>query len=148
MADWLAAAACIALVVVMLITFVDVTGRYFFNAPLTFAVEIIELGMGLIVLFGMAITTLKRGHIAVDLLSGVLPRFGDMALKYLASFCGFLFIGLMAWRLFDRANNFMNDGLATQVLFLPVFPVVFLMAAAACVATVIAFSLTVSPNKK
>lgn len=147
-ADWLAAGACIVLVVVMLITFVDVMGRYFFSAPLTFAVEIVELGMGLIVLFGLAITTLNRGHIAVDLLSGALPPFGNQALKLLASFCGLLFISLMAWRLFDRALNFMNDGLATQILYLPVFPIVFLMSVAALVAAMIAFVQTIFPNNK
>lgn len=147
-ADWLAAGACIVLVVVMLITFVDVMGRYFFSAPLTFAVEIVELGMGLIVLFGLAVTTLNRGHIAVDLLSGALPPLGNQALKLLASFCGLLFIGLMAWRLFDRALNFMNDGLATQILYLPVFPIVFLMSAAALVAAMIAFVQTIFSNNK
>ena len=47
----LASFACIVLLAVMLITFVDVVGRYFFNSPITFAVEMIQLGMGLLVLF-------------------------------------------------------------------------------------------------
>jgi TRAP-type C4-dicarboxylate transport system permease small subunit len=67
----LAGFACVVLVGVMMITFVDVVGRYFFNAPITFAVELIQLGVGLLVLFGLALTTLERGHIAVDILETV-----------------------------------------------------------------------------
>ena len=70
----LAAFACVVLIAVMLITFVDVVGRYFFNAPITFAVELIQLGMGLLVLFGLAITTLQRGHIAVDVIESLVPE--------------------------------------------------------------------------
>ena len=136
---WLSIIASIALVFIMVVTFVDVVGRFFFNAPLTFAVELVQLGMGLLVMFGLATTTLKRGHISVDLIEGVMR--GNVAralLAMIAAVCGLAFIALMAWRLWDRGLNFMSDGLATQVLFLPVYPVVLLMAAAAAIAAVIA----------
>jgi TRAP-type C4-dicarboxylate transport system permease small subunit len=133
----MAGAACICLVFLMLVTFVDVVGRYF-NAPLTFAVELTELGMGLLVFFGLAMVTMNRGHIGVDLVESVAPDQINALLKRIASLAGVLFIGLMAWRLADRASNFMSDGLATQTLFLPVYPVVFLMAAAAGIATLVA----------
>ena len=142
----LAGFACLVLLGVMAITFIDVVGRYFFNAPMTFAVELIQLGVGLLVLFGLAITTLQRGHIAVDVIDGLVPSTVSKLLSVLAALCGVGFIGLIAWRLWDRALKFMDDGLATDVLFLPVWPVVLLMAGAATVAAVVALVQVIRPG--
>tara|TARA_R110000751_G_scaffold107645_11_gene204137 strand:+ start:13948 stop:14484 length:537 start_codon:yes stop_codon:yes gene_type:complete len=143
---WLAGFACLSLLFVMIVTFIDVIGRYFFNSPLTFGVELIQLAMGLIVLFGMAITTLERRHIAVDLLENLLPTGGKKLLACVAAVFCFIFIGLIAWRLWDRGINFLNDGLATDVLFLPVWPIVLLMAFAAAVAALVAFKHIFKPS--
>ena len=144
--DVLAVCACLALVFIMVITFVDVVGRYFFNAPVTFAVELIQLGMGLLVLFGLAITTLERGHIAVDVIDTLVSVSVRRILAAIAALGGVLFISLMAWRLWDRGINFLGDGLATDVLFLPVWPVVMLMAFATSVAAVVAFVQVIKPR--
>ncbi len=146
MTDLMAGAASIFLLALMLITFVDVVGRYFFDAPLVFTVEVIELGMGLMIFFGLALTTLKGGHIAVDLISGFVPRFVRLWLVSFSTLITVAFIGLMSWRLWDRALNFWDDGLATQILFLPVAPVVFLMAIAGGVTTVFAVYMLVHPT--
>jgi TRAP-type C4-dicarboxylate transport system permease small subunit len=143
--SWMAAAACISLLALMMITFVDVMGRYFFNKPLVFAVELVELGMGLLMFFGLAITTLNRGHISVDLISEAVPKPVQRVLFVLSATTSVVFIGLMAWRLWDRAVKFMSDGLATQILFLPVHPVVFVMAISAGVSTLIALFLVFKP---
>lgn len=142
----LAGFACLVLLGVMAITFVDVVGRYFFNAPITFAVELIQLGMGLLVLFGLAITTLNRGHIAVDVIESLVPPVVAKLLAAIAALCGLAFIALIAWRLWDRAFKFMDDGLATDVLFLPVWPVVMLMAFAASVAAFVALAQVIKPS--
>ena len=142
----LAGFACIVLLGVMAVTFVDVVGRYFFNSPITFAVELIQLGMGLLVLFGLAITTLQRGHIAVDIIENLVPESVAKLFAAIAALSGLAFIGLIAWRLWDRAFKFMGDGLATDVLFLPVWPVVLLMAFAASVAALVALVQLIKPS--
>ena len=142
----LAAFACLILVVVMMTTFVDVIGRYFFNSPVTFAVELIQLGMGLLVLFGLAITTLERGHIAVDIVESMVPETVRKLFAIIAALSGVIFISLIAWRLWDRGINFFGDGLATDVLFLPVWPVVLLMAFAAGVAAIVAIGQLFMPS--
>lgn len=146
LANWMAGGACVVLIFIMLVTFVDVIGRFFLNSPLTFAVELVELGMGLLIMLGLAITTLNRGHIAVDLLGSALPEFGQKILAWLAALAGLIFIILMAWRLWDKGIRFMGDGLATQVLYLPVFPVVLVMASAAAVAVFIAAIQLILPD--
>lgn len=142
----LAVLACATLVFVLIVTFIDVVGRYFFNAPLGYAVELVQLGMGLLVLFALPLTTLERGHIAVDVLDGLLPRAGKAVLASFASLVGFAFLAVVAWRLWDRGVSFMDDGLATDVLFLPIWPVVLLMAVAAAVAALVAALQTFRPG--
>ncbi len=141
----LAGFACVVLVLVMVLTFADVVGRYFFNAPVTFAVELIQLGMGLLVLFGLAITTLERGHIAVDIVDSMVPPMVRKIFAGIAALSGAAFISLIAWRLWDRGINFYGDGLATDVLFLPVWPIVMLMAFAASLAAVVALVQIIRP---
>ena len=138
--------ACLALLAVMFITFFDVIGRYFFDAPLTFAVEIIQLGVGVIVLFGLAATTLERGHIAVDLIEGILPRVVKLGLASLAALAGAGFMALMAWRLWAQTWNFFGKNLSTDVLFLPVWPVVLAMAIGAALAAVISLAQALLPG--
>ena len=143
---WLAGFACLVLLLVMSITFVDVIGRYFFNSPVTFAVELIQLGMGLLVLFGLAVTTLERGHIAVDVIESMVPKFFRKILASIAAICGACFISIISWRLWDRGMKFLDDGLATDILFLPVWPWVLLMAIAAAVAAVVAVFQVFTPK--
>ncbi len=146
MSNALAAVACVCLVVLMLVTFIDVIGRYLFNSPITYSVELIELGMGLTVCFGLAATTLKKAHIAVDMLVAVMPQFLKFVFESIASMGIILVLALMAWRLFERANGFASDGLETSVLGMPVAPVVYCMAFASAVAACIAFLQLVKPS--
>lgn len=136
---WLASLACLALIFVTVLQFLDVVGRYFFNSPLTFAVELVQLGMGVLVLCGLAITTMERGHIAVDLIDTLVSGRIRKVLAAIAAICGFVFISLMAWRLTNRGMNFFSDGLVTDILSVPVWPVVLLMAAATACAALVAF---------
>ncbi len=146
--NWMAGAASFCLLGLMLITFADVVGRYFFNAPLVYTVEMVELGMGLMIFFGLGLTTLNRGHIAVDLVAGMVPRVTRAWLAGFSALIAVIFFGLITWRLWDRATNFWSDGLATQILFLPVAPVVFVMAAASGITTLFAVWLLLHPATK
>ncbi len=127
----MATAAAIFLLFLMIITFVDVMGRYLFNAPVTFSVELTELAMGLVIILGLAHTTFNRGHISVDLLAPVLPRGVLALLARLSAVAGAFFIGLIAWKFWGKVASTKSDGLATQILFVPVYPFVAIMAAGA-----------------
>ena len=138
--------AFVVLLLVLAITFVDVVGRYFFNSPLTYSVELVQLGMGAIVLCGLPMTTMHRGHVSVDLVEHTLPKPMRSILQIFASFCTCFVLALFAWRLWERAIGFRSDGIGTDVLFLPIWPVVFLMAVAAGVAAIIAATQIMSPG--
>jgi TRAP-type C4-dicarboxylate transport system permease small subunit len=134
----LAAAAAAILVLMMTLTFCDVVGRYFFNAPVFFTIELTQLFMGLIVFLGLALTTLRRGHVTVDVIVAVLPPAAQRVAEMIASVCMLGVLGLLTWLLIDRAATNIADGLRTQLLYLPVFPFALAMAVGAGAACLIA----------
>ncbi len=138
MSALLAAAAAALLVLMMTLTFCDVAGRYLFNAPLYFTIELTQLFMGMIVFLGLALTTLRRGHVTVDVFVTLLPPSLRRMTDLLGSICTMGVLALIAWRLFDRVATNIDDGLRTQLLHLPVFPFALVMAIGAGAACLIA----------
>ena len=43
-------------------------GRYFFKAPFSFTVELTEMGMAVLVYFGIGLVTHENAHISADFL--------------------------------------------------------------------------------
>jgi TRAP-type C4-dicarboxylate transport system permease small subunit len=130
------AAAC--LVFMMIVTFCDVVGRYVFNSPIYFTIEATELAMGIIIFLGLARTTLRRGHITVDVLVGTFPPPMRRLADFIANLCILGVVALLTWLLVDRAMTNISDDLRTQVLYMPVFPFAFIMALGAGATTLIA----------
>jgi TRAP-type C4-dicarboxylate transport system permease small subunit len=134
----LGAVACVCLVFLMLLTFGDVIGRYFFNAPITFTVEITELLMGMVILLGVGLTTLKEGHITVDILTRTLPAPLRRYQEMLARFCVVVGLAVITWQLFEQTLMVFGDGLYTQIMGIPVYPFAAVMTLAAAFASLIA----------
>lgn len=127
----LAYVACGVLTLLAVVTFADVIARYVFNRPFSFTVEVTELAMGLIVYFGIGLTTHERGHVSVDVVTLRASARGRAALETLTGLLGLGFLGLMIWRLWLRAQALLATGDVTQVWAIPVWPVAFAMAAGA-----------------
>ena len=115
------------LLVIMTLMFIDVMGRYLFSAPLTFAVEAVELLMGVSIAFGLALTTLNRGHITVDFLTHVNSRPLQKVLSLFANLLTLVFFAFAAWQLLRKTISNYDDGFYTQILEFPIYPATFLM---------------------
>jgi TRAP-type C4-dicarboxylate transport system permease small subunit len=87
----------------MALTFVDVVGRYFLNAPVSGSAEATELMLAVIVFAGLPLAAAAREHIQIDLLEHMLS---DRARRIQARF-GFsvaaVVTAFVAWRLALRA---------------------------------------------
>src|SRR6266852_5508558 len=57
----------------MLLTCVDVVGRYFLNKPLTGGFELTEVLLASLIFAGLPLVTLRGDHITVDLFDPVTP---------------------------------------------------------------------------
>lgn len=56
----------------MTLTFVDVVGRQVFNAPILGSNEMTRIAMGLLVYIGLPLVCLRREHITIGLLAGLI----------------------------------------------------------------------------
>jgi TRAP-type C4-dicarboxylate transport system permease small subunit len=92
-------ASGVAVAILMLMTVLDVGGRYFFNSPLTGTFEMTELLMAFIIFSALPIVSQKRTHITVDLLTNILsPRLKSLQAFFTDLVCGGVCL-TMAWRI-------------------------------------------------
>jgi TRAP-type C4-dicarboxylate transport system permease small subunit len=105
----------------MLITGIDVIGRYLFHRPLVGAFEMSELALAIMVLFGWGYNQAIKGHVDIDLLYKRLPRSVQTILDFLIPLLGLTLFVFIAW----QSINFTLDSIgwheATEMLHIPVW---------------------------
>lgn len=79
----LTAAACLFLM--MLLSVIDVIGRYFMR-PLFGATEMIQLLLAITIFAAIGLTSLARGHVTVDILEPIIDRFAARPRRRLVQF--------------------------------------------------------------
>src|SRR5881392_665610 len=112
---WLARVAAVALVVIAAVTFGDVVGRYFFNAPFAFTVELTQLAMAIVVYFGVGLVTHEDAHISADVVTLRLPPRGRALFALAMNLLAAAFLVLMVWRLCVQADFLRGKGDTTMV---------------------------------
>jgi TRAP-type C4-dicarboxylate transport system permease small subunit len=125
---WLARIAAVALALLALITFADVIARYFFNAPFSFTVEVTEIAMGVMIYFGVGLTTHDNDHISVDFVTLRLSEWTRALLSLVMNALALGFLVLMVWRLWERALTLFEKGDVSPVMLYPRWPTAFAMA--------------------
>ncbi|MDI5922663.1 TRAP transporter small permease [Halomonas sp. LR5S13] len=106
----------IILALMMLLTFVDVVGRYLLGAPIFGATEMISTMLALVIFAGLAIANARDKHIVVELFDSrvraLAPRVYDIAVQGLSLFV----MCLIVYVLFDAAFHAAEVGSSTIVL--------------------------------
>jgi len=125
---WLARVAAFVLAALAVVTFCDVIARYFFDSPFSFTVELTELAMGILVYFGVGMTTHDNEHISVDFVTLRLSGWLRAVLSLITNGLAFLFLIFLVWRLWQRAVVLLDKGDTTPIMFVPLWPFAFLMA--------------------
>lgn len=118
----------VLLVVMMLVTTIDVIGRYIFNSPLSGASEIAEFLQVIVVYFGIAYTATQKGHVAVDFLFTRLSQRGQRFLASFVSLVGAALFALIAWQSIAQSLVFKMTTRSSPVLEIPVWPFVLVVA--------------------
>lgn len=119
---WLARVAAVALAIIAAVTFCDVIGRYVFNRPFTFTVELTEIAMALVVYFGVGLVTHEDAHISADVVTLRLsPRLRAL-FAVVTNLLALGFLALVVWRLWRHAGALFATGDTTQVWRLPLWP--------------------------
>ncbi|TPW31049.1 TRAP transporter small permease [Martelella alba] len=110
------------LLAMVVVTVVDVVGRYLFNAPLPGAFELTQVLLADLVLAGLPITTLRGGHVEVDILAS---SWSERSARIFGAFgAGVSALVLFALGCTVAAHGYslFEDGAVTNDLNFPVWP--------------------------
>lgn len=100
----------------MLLTCVDVVGRYFLNKPVVGGFELTEMLLAALIFAGLPLVTLRGDHITVDLFDAVTPDWLFRIQHVLATLIGVACTAYLAWRLWLRADELGLRGETTSQL--------------------------------
>ncbi len=112
----------------MLLTFVDVVLRYFFNAPIKGGFEVTEMMMAVLIFAGLPLVSRKNEHVTIDAFDRFFPQAFRRAMHVVIHLVCAVALAGMAWLLWRKAGSFAEIGDVTQTLKFPIAPFVYLMA--------------------
>ncbi|MCW5770487.1 MAG: TRAP transporter small permease [Rhodospirillaceae bacterium] len=119
---------------VLVVSIIDVVGRYLFNAPLLGADDLIRFGMAIMVFGALPAVSRAGEHIAVDLLAERFPPALQAVAGRLWNACAAVVFAYIAWRFFDLAMRAVDYGDRSPLLLLPYPPLIFFMSACCLIA--------------
>lgn len=134
--------AATVLFAMMVLTFLDVTGRKLFTRPVYGAYEITEFLMGTLIFSALPLVTAREGHVTIDVLDHLLPaqfaRWQQVAVGAISTAT----LAFVAWRLWVLSESHMRTHEVTMTLHIPhgpfsrLFAVMSGLAALACLVIV------------
>ena len=126
---WFSWISGIALIAMMFIVCLNVFLRVVYR-PILGTYEIVGFLSVLVVSLGLAYTTVKQGHVEVDLFVRSFPPRLRGAVHCFTSFLSFVLFGLLAWYSFIYGMKLLQFGNLSQTLRIPFYPLVFGLALA------------------
>ena len=138
--------SALVLFLMMLITAVDVAGRYLFNKPIAGGFELTEILLAALIYCGLPLVSARREHIVIDTFDPLFSRRLKRGLDMVAEVVCAVALAGVGLLIFIRANRVAEYGDTTSVLKLPLAPVVFLMAVMITVAALIHLLLIFVPH--
>jgi TRAP-type C4-dicarboxylate transport system permease small subunit len=122
--NWVSAAA---VVFIMLLTCADVVTRLF-GSPIPGTYELVGYFGSVIISFGMARTSIERGHIAVNLLVDRLPPRVQILIEGVGNIAASALFGFLAWQSQIYARDMLETGHVSLTLEMPTWPFVLGLA--------------------
>jgi TRAP-type C4-dicarboxylate transport system permease small subunit len=107
--------AATVLFCLMLVTCVDVLGRYF-NQPLFGGFELTEVLLAALIFTGLPLVTLRNEHVTVDLFDAVTPDWLLRIQHVVACAVGMVCTAFLSWRLWLRGDHMAAAGETTAQL--------------------------------
>jgi len=134
------------LFLMMMITAVDVIGRYVLNKPLTGGFEITEMLLAALIYCGLPLVSQRREHIVIDTFDPLMSARVKRGLDVIAEIVCSLTLGGIGYLIFRRAARVAEYGDTTSVLKWPLAPVAYLMGTMILIACLIHLSLIFVPH--
>ena len=120
--------ANLLLCTMVIVTCIDVVGRYFLSAPLLGAHELITLAMGVMIFLGLPLVTITREHLTVDLASNYLGPIGRRVQQVIVNAVAAFTLILFSYLLILHGVGLSEDLMTFQDFEIEQAPFSFLMA--------------------
>ncbi len=112
----------------MLITCIDVVGRYIFNNPLTGSTELTEIAVGIVVFSVLPIISWRNEHVVVDLLDHfVSPRI-HMIRSFILNIIVTIALSVLGYRIYILGTRSLSYEEVTEYLEIPIGWMICFMA--------------------
>ncbi len=122
-AQWLAfflnLIASVTLFSLMVITCVDVIGRYVFNAPLSGSIELTEMALGILVFAVFPVNAWRNEHIVVDMLDRFTPPIVHLLRTFVLNVIAAIALYFVGQRIITLANRSLSYGEESEYLAIP-----------------------------
>ncbi|TQE99141.1 MAG: TRAP transporter small permease [Spiribacter salinus] len=129
--------AGIALLMMMLVTAVDVIGRYFFGLAITGSVELTQITLAVVVFLAFPLVCWREEHVSIDLLDSIFPHrfvwFRQCTINLLCTAALWIMTPTI-WALAERALQW---GDTTEYLDIPMGYLIGLMAVMTAIAALL-----------
>jgi TRAP-type C4-dicarboxylate transport system permease small subunit len=117
-----------AVVAMMLLTCADILLRLL-RHPIPGTYELVGFLGTVIVSFSLALTSLSKGHIAVEILVEKLPRRVQVGIEAVTSLIGAALFAVIAWQSLVYAADIRQSGEVSVTLTMPIYPFIYGIAA-------------------
>ncbi len=127
----------VVLFILVIMTTIDVTGRYLFSKPLPATYELTQFMFSIIVFFGMAYFGIIKRHIRINLL---VDKFPTTTQNIIDTTTGLLSLGMcsvLSWQAVVQARVLQLDKLRSDIWHIPIFPFQLLVALALAILGVV-----------
>lgn len=131
---WIGGAAMLAMVGIIV---VSVAMRYVMQQPMLGANELIQMTSVVLVMAALPYCTEQGGHIRVDILDGVLGRWGRLAGDVVYRVLAIFVLGTLAQRAVVKTADTFKWSDATNMLGLPMWPLYAVLAAGAALCVIV-----------
>jgi len=128
----------LVLLIVGIIT-ADIALRYLFNMPIPGSLEITELTLPLVVFLAVAYTAMEKRHVGIDILYLKLGEGARSVLDGLTSLLSIYVVAIMTWQIFSRSSLAFTSGESGDVIGVPYWPSMALMAVGCAVMVLVLF---------
>jgi TRAP-type C4-dicarboxylate transport system permease small subunit len=127
----------LALAFIVAMTFADVSLRYLFNKPIYGVYDTTRVLLVIAVACCLGQTQLKRGHIAIDFATSRFNEHRQATITAVYDMVSLAVFLMIVWRTFVHAGVLKGSGDATETIFIPYYPLVYLIGANALIVSAI-----------
>lgn len=125
---YLALGGGIGLLWLLAMTAAAVVMRKVFGSPLLGVFDVSQVTMIIIVFSGMSYCAITRGHVAVELFSGMLPARVQKWLNIAVNLISAALLGFIAWKTALKAFEAIELNEATMMIFIAHYPFILFAA--------------------